>query len=128
MATTALIIEDDKLSASVLKQLLARESIDSMTLIDTFVMEAELAKASRPDVIFLDLELPNLNGYDILRLIRANATFDGVPVIAYTTHISHLNDTRMAGFNGFLGKPLDPGEFPTQIQRILSGESVWEAS
>jgi two-component system cell cycle response regulator DivK len=37
-----------------------------------------------------------------------------------------MTKARGAGFDGFLGKPLDPDLFPEQIRRILSGESVWE--
>jgi two-component system cell cycle response regulator DivK len=37
-----------------------------------------------------------------------------------------LNRAREAGFDGFLGKPLDPDRFPEQIRRLLRGEQVWE--
>jgi two-component system cell cycle response regulator DivK len=39
-----------------------------------------------------------------------------------------MNKARAAGFNGFLGKPLDPDRFPEQIRRIMNGEAVWEIS
>jgi two-component system cell cycle response regulator DivK len=39
-----------------------------------------------------------------------------------------MNKAKSAGFDGFLGKPLDPDKFPDQIRRILNGESVWEFS
>ena len=53
-----------------------------------------------------------------------------VPVIAVTAEasIEQMNKARLSGFNGFLGKPLDPDLFPDQIQRILAGEPVWEMS
>jgi len=37
-----------------------------------------------------------------------------------------MNKARASGFDGFLGKPIDPDRFPDQITRILTGESVWE--
>ena len=49
-----------------------------------------------------------------------------IPVVAYTTHTSHLNAVKQAGFNGMLGKPLDSRQFPDQLTRILAGEAVWE--
>jgi len=37
-----------------------------------------------------------------------------------------MNNAQMAGFNGFIGKPLDPDRFPEQVMWILSGKPVWE--
>jgi two-component system cell cycle response regulator DivK len=53
-----------------------------------------------------------------------------VPIIAVTAEASleQMNKARDSGFDGFLGKPLDPDRFPEQIRRILSGEPVWEFS
>jgi two-component system cell cycle response regulator DivK len=51
-----------------------------------------------------------------------------VPIIAVTAEASleQMNKAKESGFDGFLGKPLDPDRFPDQIRRILSGEPVWE--
>lgn len=123
----ALIIEDDAVSVNVLRRLLDKMLIESLVIRDYEVHEY-LSGVVRPNVIFLDLEMPNVTGYEVLKLIRQISTFDGVPVIAYTTHISHMNDVRLAGFDGFLGKPLDSAAFPDQLTRILNGEQVWEAT
>jgi two-component system cell cycle response regulator DivK len=50
-------------------------------------------------------------------------------VVAVTAHHSptEMQRARAAGFDGFIGKPIDPARFPDQIRRILAGESVWEA-
>jgi two-component system cell cycle response regulator DivK len=39
-----------------------------------------------------------------------------------------MKKARTAGFDGFLGKPLDPDRFPDQVHRILAGDAVWEIS
>lgn len=124
----ALIIEDDQRSVAVLQSLLHQLDIEVMTILNTDNIEADLADVALPDIVFLDLEMPRLNGYDVLEIIQSHSDFAGIPIVAYTTHISHLNDARQAGFHSFLGKPLDNREFPNQINRILNGESVWEAS
>jgi two-component system cell cycle response regulator DivK len=51
-----------------------------------------------------------------------------IKVVAVTAYASEeqLQRARSAGFDGFIGKPLDPDRFPTQIRRVLSGEEVWE--
>ncbi len=81
------------------------------------------------DLILMDIRLPYEDGYSALRKIRLSRLKD-IPVIAVTAEASleQMNKARQSGFNGFLGKPLDPDRFPDQIQRILSGESVWEMS
>ena len=82
------------------------------------------------DLVLMDIRLPYEDGYSALRKIRQSARLKNVPVIAVTAEASleQMNKARQSGFNGFLGKPLDPDRFPDQIQRILSGEPVWEMS
>jgi two-component system cell cycle response regulator DivK len=84
----------------------------------------------RLDLILMDIRLPYEDGYGALRKIRASERFKSVPIIAVTAEASleQMNKARDSGFDGFLGKPLDPDRFPEQIRRILSGEPVWEFS
>jgi two-component system cell cycle response regulator DivK len=90
-------------------------------------VDSVLQQIGPVDVVFLDLEMPEFNGYEVLQRLRADARFQNVPVVACTVHISEINTTQEMGFDGFLGKPLDADRFPQQLQRILSGESVWES-
>jgi CheY-like chemotaxis protein len=70
--------------------------------------------------------MPSSNGYTVLEYLQRNNRFDGVPVVAYTTHISHLNDAKRAGFHSFLGKPIDGRNFAKNLEKILKGQAVWE--
>lgn len=123
---TALIIEDDAVSARVLTHLLTQLGMTFQVIWDGTTIAEELKFAPRADVIFLDLEMPVSNGYAVRDLINGLPGLKDVPVIAYTTHTSHLNQARRAGFDGLLGKPLDFRLFPAQVERILRGEPVWE--
>jgi two-component system, cell cycle response regulator DivK len=82
------------------------------------------------DLILMDIRLPYEDGYSALRKVRQSPRLKAVPVIAVTAEASleEMNKARLSGFDGFLGKPLDPDRFPDQIQRILTGEAVWEMS
>lgn len=122
----ALIIEDDDTSIAVLQQLLTNNAVQSVVINDSFTVASELEHIIRPDVIFLDLEMPQSNGYTVLEYVQRNSKFEGVPIVAYTTHISHLNEAKRAGFHSFLGKPLDGRLFPSQLERILNDIPVWE--
>ena len=80
------------------------------------------------DMVLMDIRLPYEDGYSALRKIRQSSRLKSVPVIAVTAEGTQeeLNKARLAGFNGFIGKPLDPDRFPDQIQRVLAAEPVWE--
>jgi two-component system, cell cycle response regulator DivK len=82
------------------------------------------------DLILMDIRLPYEDGYSALRKVRQSDRLKEIPVIAVTAEASQeeMKKARGAGFDGFLGKPLDPDRFPEQIQRILNGEAVWEMS
>jgi two-component system cell cycle response regulator DivK len=84
----------------------------------------------RLDLILMDIRLPYEDGYCSLKKIRASERFKTVPIIAVTAEasIEQMKKAKDSGFDGFLGKPLDPDRFPDQIRRILGGEPVWEYS
>ena len=80
------------------------------------------------DLILMDIRLPYEDGYGALRKIRQSPRLKDTPVVAVTAEASteQVRKARESGFDGFMGKPLDPDRFPDQIQRILAGEAVWE--
>jgi two-component system, cell cycle response regulator DivK len=84
----------------------------------------------RIDLILMDIRLPYEDGYGALKKIRQSERLNGIPVVAVTAEASEeqMAKARRSGFNGFLGKPLDPDRFPDQIQRMLNGDPVWEMS
>jgi CheY-like chemotaxis protein len=122
----ALIIEDDQTSVDVLQSLLNYVGV-THTVITSHIAD-EIRAVAAPSVVFLDLDMPELNGYEVLELLRADDRFQGVPIVAYSTHTSHLNTAHNAGFDGFLGKPVSRHDFANNLERILNGESVWEIS
>lgn len=80
------------------------------------------------DLILMDIHLPEEDGYQALAKLRAHPKFADTTIVAVTAEAteSNLQRARAAGFNGFIGKPLDPDHFPDQIKQILYGEEVWE--
>jgi two-component system cell cycle response regulator DivK len=80
------------------------------------------------DLILMDIRLPYEDGYGALKKIRLSHRLRDVPVVAVTAEASQeqMRKAREAGFDGFLGKPLDPDKFPDQVTRIFNGEPVWE--
>jgi CheY-like chemotaxis protein len=123
----SLIIDDDIKNVNVLVRLLTKEGISSRQITDPTTLDISSNSAGDIHVVFLDLEMPGLDGYQVLKKLKADARFQNVPVIAYTVHVSEINAAHHAGFDGFLGKPLDSEKFSDQLARILKGEAVWEA-
>ncbi len=82
----------------------------------------------RVDLVLMDIHLPYEDGYDALRKLRADSRFKHTRVVAVTADANpaSMEKARQAGFDGFLGKPIDPDKFPDQIRRILRGERIWD--
>jgi two-component system cell cycle response regulator DivK len=80
------------------------------------------------DLILMDIALPEADGYASLDSLRSDERFADVPIVAVTADVSvsNLERAKESGFNGFIGKPLDPDRFPEQVRRVLQGEEVWE--
>jgi two-component system cell cycle response regulator DivK len=79
------------------------------------------AQAQRPDVILLDLRMPGLTGEATLRLLRSDATFAEVPIIAVTAHafVDERAKALAAGFDRFVSKPCLPDELVRIVEEVL---------
>ena len=123
----ALIIDDDTGSSLVLSQLLEVEEVSTTIINQTANFEEQLDSIPDCDLIFLDLEMPDKDGYEVFDLIVSTGRFQQVPIIACSVHSNEIANTRRSGLSGFIAKPLDPARFPMQLARLLNGEAVWDA-
>lgn len=122
----ALILEDDPNSLEILARLLKAHQVTSVGVDDPAKIDDVLSQSPSIDLVFLDLEMPNMDGYEVLAYLRKRIGAN-VRVIACTVHVNEINHARERGFDGFIGKPLKPAKFPDQLQRLLAGQQVWEA-
>ena len=82
-----------------------------------------LASEHLPDVVLLDLRLPDMDGADVARRLANGARTAAIPVVAFTS-LAFDDDTawlRQAGFAGYLEKPIDVEEFPERVRGYCSG-------
>ena len=88
----------------------------------------QFAEYTQIDLILLDLFFSSQanSGYEVLAQIRKHPSISYTRTIAITGHVDQMQQTRAAGFDGFIAKPLQLDSFPGQIRRILNGEPVWE--
>ena len=125
-----LYVEDDPLSREVMQVIMEHVmDVDHLTLFeDSLNFGQRLAKlAEKPDLILLDIHMLPIDGFAMLKLIRAHPSYRDTKVIALTASVtnSEIAQLRSSGFNGAISKPLQLTNFPTMIERILNGESVW---
>ncbi len=125
---TVLVVEDNVSNFVLIARMLGFLGIHCEWKTSGFEVVEYADTLPRLDLILMDIRLPYEDGYSALYKIRQSSRLKNVPVIAVTAEASleQVNKARSSGFNGFLGKPLDPDRFPDQIQRILAGDSVWE--
>ncbi len=120
-----LIIDDNVKNVNVLANLLDDEDITHTEVTNPHRLEQTITSIEGVNIVFLDLEMPGIDGYQVLSRLKADERFAGVPVIAYTVHVSEIHQASQSGFDGFIGKPIDPDRFPEQVARLLRGEAVW---
>lgn len=126
--TTVLVVEDNVSNFVLIARMLGYLGIHCEWKTSGYEVVEYADTLPHLDLILMDIRLPYEDGYGALKKIRAAEHLKSIPIVAVTAEASEeqMRKARQAGFDGFLGKPLDPDRFPNQIRRILSGESVWE--
>ena len=88
----------------------------------------QAAISARPDLILLDIQLPEMDGYTVAGTLRANPSLAKVPIVAVTSYAMAGDRERIlaAGCTGYIEKPINPETFVSQIEQFmqtsLSGE------
>lgn len=126
--TTILVVEDNVSNFVLIARMLGYMGIHCEWKTSGYEVVEYADTLPRLDLILMDIRLPYEDGYGALQKIRSSSTLKDTLVIAVTAEasVTQINKARDSGFDGFIGKPLDPDRFPDQIRRILSGEQVWE--
>ncbi len=114
-----LYIDDAPAARMLVRRLLARQY--DLEEAEDGLKGIELARQVQPDLILVDLHLPQLNGYEVAT--RLKSLLPDTPVIALTADVSeHVRERVLAsGCDGYLAKPIDPDTFVEQVQSYLGG-------
>lgn len=118
--TKILMVDDDKLVTDLLQKLLRSEGYETIAVNDS-TKAVEVAKAELPDLILLDLMMPQPDGFRVCRMLREDPTFTLTPIIIVTALDD--GDSRAvafgAGATDYLTKPFHPGELHDKITEAL---------
>jgi two-component system cell cycle response regulator DivK len=125
---TVLVIEDDENNTLVITELLNLIGVRKIYTAENGWDGLKIAlTAPRVDLILLDIQLPKENGYLVLTQLRTISKLSKTCVVAVTANVMPADEqkARAAGFDGFIGKPIDFDRFPKQITSLLQGQMVW---
>ena len=120
MTASFLIIEDNAANMELARYLLTYSGYQVLLARDG-QQGLEIALRERPDLIICDLQMPGLDGYQVLEQLRSSPQGTQAIVIAVTA-FSMPNDRQKvltAGFNGYISKPIEPENFVNQIESFL---------
>lgn len=129
--TWALVVEDDAHDLFAVTRLLQGLQIAyKRNTTGRDVAEKARAMQPRPDIILLDMDLPEANTFDICDAIHSDEVLARIPVVAIgSSKWAGIEDElKTCGFAGFIHKPLPRKHFGQLLQKILDGESIWSDS
>src|SRR5580658_290100 len=115
-----LIAEDNPVNRELLRELLEGRGCEVEEACDG--EEAlEMLERTRPDILLLDLGLPKLDGFGVMRKIRENAQLADLPVLAVTAFAMRGDREKAldAGFDGYLSKPINAISLAEELERLL---------
>ncbi|MCA9875494.1 MAG: hybrid sensor histidine kinase/response regulator [Anaerolineales bacterium] len=118
-----LYIEDDHASRRLVERVLTSRGYE--VFVATEGLEGiNLAREKRPQLILMDINLPNMDGREITTRLRGLPNFSEIPIVALTANISAGSRelALAAGCTGFMTKPIDVATFTTDVERFLQGK------
>jgi DNA-binding response OmpR family regulator len=120
-ARTVLIVDDYPDALDVWEMYLSAEGFRVLTA-GTGLEALATASAGNPDLIVLDLDLPDLSGFEVACELRARAATRHIPLIAATgySHVVLQDKAMQSGFDSIIIKPCDPDALVVEIRRLLS--------
>jgi two-component system cell cycle response regulator DivK len=117
-----LVVEDNERNMKLFCDLLEASGYRTLEA-TTGERAVELALEHRPDLVLMDIQLPDIDGIEALRRLRADERFSAAPVLALTAQAMEGDRERFlaAGFDGYLSKPVDVTDFVATVRRYCEG-------
>jgi len=121
MQHVVLYIEDNPSNIKLIAQILGHRPHIKLLTAHTPELGIELAQSRHPELILLDINMPGMNGYQVLDVFKTDPTLRAIPVIAVTANAMprDIERGRTAGFSAYLTKPIDVAGFFSMLDRFL---------
>ena len=119
--TIILYVEDNPANLRLVELLLKSRGDCEFIGVNTPAAALELVTANLPDLILLDINLPGMNGFDVLKKLRDNADTKGIPVVAVSANAmsQDIDKALKAGFDDYISKPIDVARFQELVSQYL---------
>ena len=117
-----LIVEDNEKNMKLVRDILRHQGHATLEAV-TGIEGVRLALAERPDLVLMDIQLPDIDGIEALARIRADAALDAVPVLAVSASVMPDDQQKIisSGFDAFITKPINLKQFQETVKRFLAG-------
>lgn len=115
-----LVVDDNPVSRELIREALEGSKIEILEASDG--KEAlDRIKEEQPDLVLLDIDLPTMDGYEVLRLVRSQSRFDKVIIVALTAYAMLQDREKIvaAGFEHFISKPIDVAQLRIDVRSLL---------
>ena len=121
---TILIIEDNDKNMKLTRELLRAKGYATLEAV-TGEAGVRMALEHRPDLVLMDIQLPDIDGIQALGRMRAQPTGAAIPVVAFTASVTAAERGRIAaaGFAAFISKPIDVRDFLARIAELLGRDT-----
>ena len=121
---TILYVEDNPDNRLLVKRILQAEDYSLLEAIDG-KDALNVLKTARPDLILMDINMPDMDGYTLTAKIKSLPGFERVPILAVTANVMRgdKEKTLEAGCDGYIQKPLDIDQLTREIEKFLSRRS-----
>jgi PAS domain S-box-containing protein len=116
-----LYIEDNPVNAQIIRELVGRRGDVDLVVAPSGSVGVMQAATLRPELVLLDMQLPDFDGFEVLRRLRADPAAAGIPVVALSANAMPEDIRRAldAGMADYWTKPLDFGAFMSQLARLF---------
>jgi two-component system cell cycle response regulator DivK len=120
----ALVIEDNEDNMKLITFILEKSGFTTISA-ENGKKGIELALKERPDFILLDIQLPDMGGLEVLKVIRRSDINGEIPIIAITSYAMSGDRERFLenGCSGYIEKPINPETILSEINQVLGGRS-----
>ena len=122
---TILVVEDDEKNRKLVRDLLRHHGYETLEAGDG-LGGVRLAIEHRPDLVLMDIQLPDIDGIEALRRIRGETALDAVPVVAMSASVMPGDQQRIiaSGFDAFVTKPIDLKRFQQTVGHFAEAGRV----
>ena len=123
-----LVVDDNELNVKLLRWLLEKNGYDVHTAGDAKTARVSV-RAVRPDLVLMDIQLPDVDGLQLTREFKADPELRHIPVVAVTSYAMKGDRQKSldAGCDGYITKPIDTRQFPIDIEKYLRGTRSGES-